>query len=79
MQTRFMALAALAFLSACTSYYMVHDTASNKTYYTTSVDEAGKNGAIKFKDAVTGSSVTLQSSDVKQISSDEFHAATAQK
>ena len=79
MQIRFLAPAVLALVSACSSYYMVHDTASNKTYYTTSIDNEGSNGAIRFKDAVTGASVTLQSSDVKKISSDQFQAATAQK
>ena len=66
----------LAFLTAgCSSYYRVTDPASGKSYYTHEVEDAGKTGAVKFKDAKTGSKVTMQSSDVKEISSEEFDAA----
>ncbi len=67
----------LAFLTAgCgTSYYRITDPATGKSYYTTEVEDAGKTGAVKFKDEKTGSRVTLQSSDVKEISSKEFDAA----
>lgn len=58
----------------CSSYYRVTDPASGKAYYTTKVGEAGKAGAVKIKDAKTGSTVTLQSSEVKEISSDEYKA-----
>ena len=66
----------LAFLTAgCSSYYRVTDPASGKTFYTNEVEDAGKAGAVKFKDAKTGSKVTLQSSDVKEINEEEFEAA----
>ena len=66
----------LAFLTAgCGSYYRVTDPASGKNYYTTKVDDAGKAGAVKFKDEKSGSNITLQSSEVKEISGDEFDAA----
>jgi len=66
----------LAFLTAgCSSYYRVTDPASGKSYYTDKVEDAGKAGAVKFKDAKTGSKVTLQSSDVKEINEEEFDAA----
>ena len=58
----------------CSSYYRVTDPASGRTYYTTKIDEAGRAGAVKIKDAKTGSTVTLQSSEVKEISSDEYKA-----
>lgn len=61
-------------VGGCTSYYRVSDPSSGKAYYTTKVDEAGKAGAVKFKDEKSGSTVTLQSSEVKEISSDEFNA-----
>jgi len=54
------------------SYYMVRDPASGTQYYTTDVDKAGMSGAIKFKDAKSGSEVTLQSSEVKEISKDDY-------
>jgi len=65
----------LAFLTAgCSSYYRVTDPGSGKTYYTNEVEDAGRAGAVKFKDAKSGSKVTLQSSDVKEISEEEFDA-----
>ena len=54
------------FLSGCTSYYKVKDTQSGSVYYTTEVDRSGS-GHVKFKDANTGSEVTLQSSEVLEV------------
>lgn len=62
-------------VTGCSSYYRVTDPASGKTYYTTKIDNAGRAGAVKIKDEKTGSVVTLQSSEVKEISSDEYEAA----
>ena len=67
------AMALLMLLAGCFgSYYVVRDPASGTQYYTTDVGKAGMSGAIKFKDAKSGSEVTLQSSEVKEISKDEF-------
>jgi hypothetical protein len=63
----------------CSSYYRVTDPSSGRTYYSKKVDEAGKAGAIKFKDERTGSHVTLQSSDVREISADDFKAGLQTK
>lgn len=52
-------------------YYRVNDTAGERLYYTTKIDQT-KAGAITFKDAKAGSKVTLQSSEVKEISREEF-------
>ena len=62
-------------LSGCASYYKVTDTASGNVYYTTKIDKA-KSGSIKFKDANTGSDVTLQSSEVLKIKKEEYKANT---
>ena len=62
-------------VTGCSSYYRVTDPASGKTYYTTKVSETGRGGAVKIKDGKTGSTVTLQSSEVKEISEDEYEAA----
>ena len=65
----------LAFaLSGCTSYYRVSDPTGNKEYYTTDVDNI-RGGAIKITDERTGSVVTLQSSEVKEITKEEFEMA----
>lgn len=55
-------------------YYRVNDPAGTRQYYTTDIDQT-KTGAITFKDEKSGSVVTLQLSEVKQISEDEFKAA----
>ena len=61
-------------LTGCSSHYRVTDPASGKTYYTTQIENAGRAGAIKIKDEKTGSTVTSQSSEVKEISADEYEA-----
>ena len=71
-------LCGLAGMTAgCTDYYRVTDPASGKAYYATKVGEAGKAGAVRIKDEKTGSMVTLQSSEVKEISKQEYEAGIA--
>lgn len=72
------ALLALLCLSGCTTYYKVADPVSGKSYYTTSVDQ-NKSGVTKLVDARTGSKVTIQNSEVTEISKDEYNAAKAAK
>lgn len=64
----------LVWAAGCTSYYQVSDPGGSKMYYTTDIDSTD-NGAIKIKDAKTGAAVTLQSSEVKEISKEEYEAA----
>jgi hypothetical protein len=61
-----------ALLAGCGSggYYMVREPGSTTPYYTTSLTTSGS--ALKFKDGKTGNAVTLQNSDVKKISKEEF-------
>jgi hypothetical protein len=61
-------------VAGCSSHYRVTDPASGKTYYTTKIDNLGRGGAVKIKDEKTGSMVTLQSSEVKEISEEEYEA-----
>ena len=56
------------------NYYRVNDPAGDRQYYTSDIDQT-KTGAITFKDEKSGSVVTLQSSEIKEISEDEFKAA----
>lgn len=60
--------------AGCTTYYKVSDPAGSKEYYTTKIDKE-KGGAIRLKDKKSGAQVTLQSSEVKEISEEEFEAA----
>jgi len=64
----------LTLVAGCSNYYRVSDPAGNKEYYTTDIDQT-KAGAVTFKDEKSGSKVTLQSSEIKEISKDEFKAA----
>lgn len=61
------------------NHYRVTDPTSGKEYYTTKVEDTGKGGAVKIKDAKTESIVTLQSSEVKQISEGEYEAGMVAK
>jgi uncharacterized protein YceK len=60
----------------CASYYKVTDPQSGNTYYTEKIDNV-MGGAVKVKDARTGSIVTLQNSEVKEISEKEYKAGLA--
>lgn len=60
-------------LAGCSHYYRVNDPVGQKPYYTTKVDHT-RTGAVTFKDKKSGSTVTLQSSEVKEISEEEFEA-----
>jgi hypothetical protein len=61
-------------LAGCGNYYRVNDPGGDRQYYTSDIKET-KTGAITFKDEKSGSVVTLQSSEVKEISRDEFKTA----
>jgi hypothetical protein len=55
------------------NYYKVNDPAGGKQYYTTEIEQS-KAGAITFKDKKSGAKLTLQSSEVKDISKEEFES-----
>ncbi|HKU47839.1 MAG TPA: hypothetical protein VJQ58_13205 [Burkholderiales bacterium] len=74
---RLVIAASMLLVAGCGNYYRVSEPASGKEFYTTNIDDAGRGGAIKFKDARTGEVVTLQNSAVKEVSSEEFKKATA--
>jgi hypothetical protein len=68
-------------VAGCSSdhYYRVTHPTSGNEYYTMKVGDAGKGGAVKIKDEKTGSMVTLQSSDVKEISKKEYQTGMMAK
>ena len=67
----------LAVLSGCTTYYMVTDPTAGKVFYTTDIDKEDS-GAISFTDEKSKQQVTLQNSQIKEISSDEYDKAIGQ-
>ncbi len=69
-------LGVVLLVTGCASYYKVTDPQSGKVYYTEDIDNV-RGGAVKLKDARTGSMVTIQNSEVKEISSDEYKAGLA--
>lgn len=63
-------------IAACGgSYYRVKDPGTDKTYYTKKIEKE-KGGAIKLKDANTGSTITIQNSEITEINKEEFKANT---
>ena len=65
----------IALVAGCGgTYYRVNDPAGTRVYYTTDIDRT-KSGSVTFTDEKSGSVVTLQSSEVKEISKDEFKTA----
>ena len=59
--------------TACASYYRVTDPVSGSVYYTQKVERA-VGGAAQFKDQRSGSEVTIQNSEVKEIDPKEYEA-----
>ena len=61
----------------CASYYKVTDPASGNVYYTDDVNRKGT--TIIFQDVQTKSTVTLQNSEVLEISKEEFQAVAPEE
>jgi uncharacterized protein YceK len=63
-------------VGGCASYYKVTDPQTGKEYYSQKIDNV-KGGAVKLKDARSGNTITIQNSEVKEISKDEYNAGIA--
>jgi hypothetical protein len=61
----------LLFAAGCTTYYRVSDQSTRRAYYTTGIDRTDS-GAVRFYDEKSRASVTLQSSEIVEISKDAF-------
>ena len=68
------AVLSLGFTGCGSTYYLVKDPGSNTEYYTTSVKKSGS--AVEFKDSKTLTDMTLQNSQVSEITKDQYLAAT---
>ena len=66
----------LLVVGCASNYYKVTDPQSGKDYYTEKVDTLA-GGVVKVMDARTKSIVTLQNSQVKEISEKEYKAGLA--
>jgi len=58
--------------TSCASYYKVADPVTGNIYYTEEVKRQGS--AAVFKDARSGAQVTIQNSEISEVSKDEFEA-----
>src|SRR6476469_4277074 len=67
---------ALLLAGCATPNYQVTDPHSGNTYYTQKVDNVS-GGGVKLEDARTGNTVTIQNSEVKEISSEAYKAGLA--
>jgi hypothetical protein len=75
---RFCAGFSLAMLMAgCTSYYRITDQPTRRTYYTTDFDRTDS-GGVKFYDNKSRSWVTLQSSEIIEVSKEAYDAGIKQ-
>jgi hypothetical protein len=61
----------LAGLCGCTTYYRVTDPTTKRVYYTTELRKE-RGGAVELRDGRTGSTVTIQNSEVKQVPKEEY-------
>jgi len=74
--TGLMLLALVLVTAGCTTYYRVTDPSSGKVFYTHEIIR-GYNQNIRFTDAKSGSDVTLTTSEVKEITQEEYQKNTA--
>jgi hypothetical protein len=56
------------------TYWIVNDPHTKAVYYTEGLDKLSS-GAVAFTDARTGNMVSIQNSEVKKITEEEFKAA----
>ena len=62
----------LLFVAGCTTYYRVTDQSTRRAYYTTDIDRSDS-GAVRFYDEKSRASVTLQSTEIVEISKEAFN------
>jgi hypothetical protein len=61
----------LIFAAGCTTYYRVTDQSTRRAYFTTDIDRTDS-GAVRFCDEKSRANVTLQSSEIIEISREAF-------
>ena len=65
------ACAACGLFAGCAKYYRISDLSNGNQYYTQSFTER-RGGALVFKDSRTGNQVTLTSTEIAEVSKEEF-------
>jgi hypothetical protein len=77
MKKLWLVIIGLLFLVGCGGYWMVTDPTTKNVYYTETIIES--RGGVRFIDAKTGNEVTLQNTEVKELTKDEFKAVVGKK
>ena len=65
-------LSAALLAGGCTTYYQIQDPVTGDVYYADDLKTLD-GGAVRFTDAQNGTEVTVQNSDIKEISEDEYN------
>jgi hypothetical protein len=65
-------LSAFLLAGGCTTYYQIQDPVTGDVYYADDIKTLD-GGAVRFTDAQSGTEVTAQNSDIKEISEDEYN------
>jgi len=65
-------LSAALLAGGCTTYYQIQDPVTGGVYYADDIKTLD-DGAVRFTNAQSGTEVTLQDSDIKEISEDEYN------
>ena len=73
----FWALLVVLLASGCTSYYRITDQSTRRAYFTTGYDTTSS-GAVQFYDQKSRADVTLQSSEIIEITKDDFESGLRQ-
>ena len=63
----------LLLVAGCTTYYRITDQSTRREYYTTDYDRT-ESGAVRFYDDKTRANVTLQSSEIVEVSRDTYRS-----
>lgn len=68
-------------LAGCGSiyYYQITDPTTGNVYYSQKIEKQKQGGSVSFTDAKSGSMVTLQNSEIKEISKEEYKANIPKK
>lgn len=77
MKKLWLVILGLLFLVGCGGYWMVTDPTTKNVYYTEAIADTG--GGLRFIDAKTGNEVSLQNTELKKVTKDEFKAAVGKK
>jgi len=73
LKARYLLLLSAALLAGgCTTYYQIQDPVTGDVYYADDIKTLD-GGAVRFTDAQSRTEVTVQNSDIKEISEDEFN------